>query len=114
DSLARAAGELEPPRTRGIRRTLGVLLAFGVIVTFGAAILFVSLVPPDQVHLWSDVPLLAIIQYLPGPSVAKVIETLVIVAIRALLLGQGVRAGISGGERMLVQLAEHGRLTRAL
>jgi magnesium transporter len=114
DSLARAAGELEPPRTRGIRRTLVVLLAFGVIVTFGAALLFVSVVPPDQQRTWSDVPLLGIIEHVRVPGLVKTLLTVTIAAIGALLLGQGVRAGISGGERMLVQLSEQGRLTRAL
>ena len=114
DSLARAAGELEAPRTRGIRRTLIILLLYGVVVTFGSAVLFVAIVPSAQQAVWAEIPLFGIVEHLPAPALAKELGTLAIAAAAALLLGQAVRAGISGGERMLVQLAEQGRLTRAL
>ena len=114
DSLARAALELEPPRIRGVWRTLIILTLYGGFVTVASTFLFVSLVPPDAQRVWADLPLLGITQHLPGPSWAGVLSTVAVIASATLLLGQAVRAGISGAERMLAQLAQQGGVTRAL
>jgi magnesium transporter len=114
DSLARAANELEPPRVRNVWRTLVILTMYGGFVTVASTFLFASLVPQAEQRLWGNVPLLGILQHLPGPAWARVITSLAVTAAGTLLLGQAVRAGISGGERMLVQLGQQGRMTHAL
>ncbi len=114
DSLARAAGELEPPRIRGLHRTMGILTIYGTLVTAGSAFLFHWLVPADLQRLLTSAPLLAIVQQLGGPPALKTIMTLAIVVSGALLLGQAARAGIVGAERMLAQLAQQGGVSRAL
>ncbi|MGE3518853.1 MAG: magnesium transporter, partial [Vicinamibacterales bacterium] len=114
DSLARAATELEPPRIRGVWRTMVILTAYGGFVTVASTFLFSSLVPIAAQRRWVDVPILGMIQYLPGPPWTAALAGLAVVASATLLLGQAVRAGISGAERMLVQLAEQGGVTEAL
>ncbi|MGC4081024.1 MAG: hypothetical protein QM736_02670 [Vicinamibacterales bacterium] len=114
DSLARAAAELEPPRIRGVWRTLAVLTLYGGFVTVASTFLFAALVPSDLQAVWADVPVLGIAQHLPGPSWVGTFITVVLGASATLLLGQAVRAGISGAERMLAQLSQQGRVTRTL
>ncbi len=114
DSLARAAAELEPPRIRGVWRTLIILTAYGGFVTVASTLLFVTLLPVDAQRVWADVPLLGITQYLPVAAWARAVITLAVGGAATLLLGQAARAGVSGAERMLVQLGQQGRLTRAL
>ncbi|MEQ1907768.1 MAG: magnesium transporter [Vicinamibacterales bacterium] len=114
DSLARAANQLEPPRIRGVRRTLVILLIYGGFVTVATTFLFVWLVPVDVQPAWSGVPLLGILDHLPGPAPLRALGTIGVVASGALLLGQAVRAGISGAERMLAQLGQQGRVPHAL
>ena len=114
DSLARAAGQLEPPRIRGVRRTLVLLLIYGGFITVSSAFLFVWLLAPDQQHVWADIPLLGVLDHLPGPGWLRTLGTLGIVASGTLLLGQAARAGISGAERMLAQLGQQGGVPQAL
>ncbi len=114
DSLARAATELEPPRIRGVWRTLVILTAYGGFVTVASTVLFASLLPAAAQRVWADVPILGIAQHLPGPGWVGVVITVSVGGSATLLLGQGVRAGISGAERMLAQLGQQGRVTRAL
>ena len=114
DSLARAAGQLEPPRIRGIRRTLVILLVYGGFVTVVSTFLFVWLVPATEQRVWASVPLLGILDQMPGGTALRALGTIAIMASGALLLGQAVRAGISGAERMLAQLAQQGGVPRVL
>ncbi len=114
DSLARAAGELEPPRIRGLRRTMLILAVYGVAVTVAASFLFAALVRADAQTAWLNAPLLAIVQQLAGPAWLRIAMTLAVVASATLLLGQATRAGISGAEAMLARLAQQGGLSRAL
>ncbi len=113
DSLARAVSELEPPRIRGVRQTLLLLLAYGGFVTLASTFLFIWFVPAAEQRAWLEIPLLGILDHLPGGPVLRGLGTLGVVVSGTLLLGQAARAGISGAERMLVQLAQQGRATRA-
>lgn len=114
DSLARAANELEPPRIRGVWRTLGILTAYGGFVTVTSTFLFVTIVPADVHSVWTDVPVLGIAEHLPGPAWMGTFITLAVAGAATIILGQAVRAGISGAERMLAQLGQQGRVTRTL
>jgi magnesium transporter len=114
DSLARAAGELEPPRIRGLRRTMLILTVYGGAVTVAASFLFAVLVHADVQTAWLNAPLLAVVQHLAGPSWLRVTMTLAVVASATLLLGQATRAGIAGAESMLVRLAQQGGVSKAL
>ncbi len=114
DSLARAAGQLEPPRIRGVRRTLIILLVYGGFVTVASTFLFGWLIPADAQPALADIPLLGILEHLPGPGLLRIVGTLAVVVSGALLLGQAVRAGISGAERMLAQLGQQGNVPRVL
>ncbi len=114
DSLARAAGELEPPRIRGLRRTMLILTVYGAAVTVAASFLFATLVDPAAQSTWLNAPLLAIAHHVGGPGWLRVVLTIAVVASATLLLGQATRAGIAGAEAMLVRLAQQGDVSRAL
>ncbi len=114
DSLARAATELEPPRIRGVWRTLTILTAYGGFVTVASTFLFSSLVPADVQQAWTDIPVLGIARHLPGPPWAGTLITVAVGVSATLLLGQAVRAGLSGAERMLAQLGQQGRISHRL
>jgi magnesium transporter len=113
DSLARAASELEPPRIRGVRRTLAILTSYAGFVTVTSACLYVWIVPAGSQRQWSDVPLLGILANAGAPAGIRAFATLALLACGTLLLGQAARAGISGAERTLSQLAAQGRVNRA-
>ncbi len=114
DSLARAAGELEPPRIRGLRRTMFILTVYGAAVTVAASFLFALLVDTSTQMAWLNAPLLAIAHNVAGPGWLRVVLTIAVVASATLLLGQATRAGIAGAEAMLVRLAQQGDVSRAL
>jgi magnesium transporter len=114
DSLARAAGELEPPRIQGLRRTMSILTGYGTLITAASAFLFVALVPPDVRRLWIHIPLLGIVHHVSGPGWLTTLLTVAVVGSGGLLLSQAVRAGIAGAERMLAQLAQQGGVSQAL
>ena len=114
DSLARAASELEPPRIRGVWRTLGILTIYSGLVTVGSTLLFSAMVPAGDQAVWADVPIFGVIRHLPIAPWVGTIAMMAVAASAALLLGQAVRAGISGAERMLTQLGQQGRVSRAM
>jgi magnesium transporter len=114
DSLARAAGELEPPRFRGLRRTMLILTLYGIAITAASAYFFQALPVHNSQPAWLNAPLLGVVQHLTGPSWLRGLMAALVVASATLLLGQAARAGISGAETQLARLAQQGGVSRAL
>jgi magnesium transporter len=113
DSLWRVAGELEPPRSRGLRRTAVIVGAFSVVVTFGAALLFTGLVPAHMQPAWLDAPLLGLVAQLDGPAWLKSIVTISLIGVAAFVLAQAARAALMTAESLLTRLSTRGALSTA-
>ncbi|HEX5475336.1 MAG TPA: magnesium transporter [Vicinamibacterales bacterium] len=113
DGLSRAAAELPPPRSRGLRRTVVATGVYAVVVTVTLSFLYAALVPGRVDALWQDAPLAGIARALAGPVWLQAILAGVIAVAAVLMLGQTARAGLWGAEGTLSRLAERGGLTDA-
>jgi len=114
DSLWRVAGELEPPRIRGLRRTAVIVGAFSVIATVGSTLLFIGLVPPSAQPAWLGAPLLGLVAQLRAPSWLRGIVTLSLIGVATFVLAQAARAGLTASESILTRLSARGVLSPAL
>jgi magnesium transporter len=108
DVLSRAAHEFPPPRVQALRRTGVLVVAFGFLATAIPAYLFGVLVPGGEQAFWVDAHVAGLAMHVAGPSWARAIVAIVIVAAACLLLVPAAHAAFSGAEQMLRRLsAEH-------
>ena len=114
DSLWRVAGELEPPRVRGLRRTLLIVGVYAVVVIGVTPFLFIDLIPPVSQPSWFEAPLIGVVQSLAAPPWLRGLLTLTLIAAAALILGQAARASLTGAENIMTRLAARGVLSSAL
>jgi magnesium transporter len=114
DSLWRVAGELEPPRIRGLRRTAIIVGAFSLVVTAGSSLLFSGLVPRGLQSAWQGAPILGLVAQLYAPAWVRSIVTLSVIAVAAFVLAQAARAGLTTAETIVARLAARGAISAAL
>ena len=114
DSLWRVAGELEPPRIRGLWRTAVIVGAFSLIVTVGSSVLYSGLIPASSHALWSGAPLLGLVAQLHAPAWARSIVTLGVIGLAAFVLAQAARMGLTTAESILTRLSASGVLSSGL
>ncbi len=110
DGLWRVAGELEPPRIRGLRRTAVIVGAFALVVTAGSSFLFNGLIAPAAQPAWAGAPLLGLAAQLAGPSWLRAVIALGLIGVAAFLLAQAARSALSGAETVVSRLAARGVL----
>jgi magnesium transporter len=111
DSLWRVAGELEPPRIRGLHRTAVIVGAFTIVVTAGSTFLFAGLIPPASQPAWLGAPLLALVAQLAGPRWLRDVVTLPLIAVAAFMLAQAARSALTGAETAVSRLSARGVLS---
>jgi magnesium transporter len=111
DGLWRVAGELEPPRIRGLHRTAVIVGAFALVVTAGSTFLFAGLIPVATQPSWSGAPLLALVSQLATPRWLGSIVTLAVIGVAAFMLAQAARSALTGAETAVSRLAARGVLS---
>src|SRR5436190_7069140 len=111
DGLWRVAGELEPPRIRGLRRTAIIVGAFSLAVTAGSAFLFAGLIPASAQPAFSGAPLLALVAQLASTRWIGSLVTLALVGVAAFILAQAARSALTGAETSVSRLAARGVLS---
>jgi magnesium transporter len=113
DGLWRVAGELEPPRIRGLRRTAIIVGAFALVVTGGSAFLFSGVIPAAAQPAWAGAPLLGLAAQLAGPAWLRAVIALALIGVAAFLLAQAARSALSGAETSVSRLSARGVLSNA-
>jgi magnesium transporter len=111
DGLWRVAGELEPPRIRGLRRTAVIVGAFSVAVTAGSAFLFTGLIPPSARPAFAGAPLLALVAQLASPRWLGSLVTFALIGVAAFFLAQAARSALTGAETGVSRLGARGVLS---
>jgi magnesium transporter len=114
DSLWRVAGELEPPRIRGLRRTAVIVGAFSIIATVGSSLLYSGLVPSSSHPAWVGAPLLGLVAQPDTPGWLRSILTLAVIGVAAFVLAQAARTGLTTAESILTRLSARGILSAGL
>jgi magnesium transporter len=113
DGLWRVAGELEPPRIRGLRRTAVIVGAFAIVVTAGSTFLFTGVIPLAAQPAWAGAPLLGLAAQLAAPSWLRAVIALALIGVAAFLLAQAARSALMGAETAISRLAARGVLSGA-
>ncbi len=114
EALARAAHELPPPRVQALRRTGLLTVLFTLFATSLGTFLFVLLVPPAELSLWTNAPLAGLAQHLRGPSWTRDLIALALAAGAWLMLLPAAHAALTDAEQMLQELSIEGLLPEGL
>ena len=114
DSLARRAAELPQPRLPGLRRTAWLAAIFGLLVTAGTAFAVVALMPPDAQAAWDEVPLIGLLQFLPGAIGLRLLLTMLVATAAVMMLGHAADAGLDDASVTLQRLARVGVIPESL
>ncbi|HEY2433443.1 MAG TPA: magnesium transporter [Vicinamibacterales bacterium] len=111
EGLWRVAGELEPPRIRGLHRTAVIVGAFSVVVTAGSTFLFAGLIPEAARPAWMGAPLLALVAQLAAPRWLAALVTLALIVVAAFMLAQAARSALTAVETAVSRLSTRGVLS---
>ncbi len=114
DSIARRAAELPQPRLPGLMRTARLAAIFGLLVTAGAAFAIVALVPPDALAMWDEVPLIGLLQFVPGAVGLRVLLTMVVALAGVAMLGHAADASLDDATMTLQRLSRVGAVPESL
>ena len=114
DSIARRAAELPQPRLPGLMRTARLAAIFGLLVTAGAAFAIVALVPPDALAIWDEVPLIGLLQFVPGAVGLRVLLTMVVALAGVAMLGHAADASLDDATMTLQRLSRVGAVPESL
>ena len=114
DSIARRAAELPQPRLPGLMRTARLAAIFGLLVTAGAAFAIVALVPPEALAIWDEVPLIGLLQFVPGAVGLRVLLTMVVALAGVAMLGHAADASLDDATMTLQRLSRVGAVPESL
>ncbi|MEO5820171.1 MAG: magnesium transporter [Vicinamibacteraceae bacterium] len=114
DALTRLAHEFPAPRVGALRRTSLIVAAIHGVGLVAFTLGYLVLIPIAERPMWTDIPLLGIVQHVTGPQAPRPFLQLALVAAAMLLLVPAVQSALGDAEQLLRRLATAGILPSAL
>jgi amino acid transporter len=113
ESLAQVYREIAHPKLKNLKRAALVIAIYSLLFT-GVTALLVVMIVPDNVRMQPDIKdnlLGALVMYLAGPQILKLIFRGFVVVVGFLILAGAINTAIVGSNGVLNRVAEDGVLT---